>query len=63
MKKIGVGLIGYKFIGKAHSNAFNQVSKFFQSKVIPSLRAICGRDTKAVKIAMDKYGWESYETN
>jgi predicted dehydrogenase len=62
-KKIGVGMIGYKFMGKAHSNAFRQVPVFFKSPLTPVLKAICGRDEAGVKAAAETYGWESYETS
>lgn len=60
---INVGMIGYKFMGKAHSNAFRQVSVFFDSPLTPVLKAICGRDEEGVKEAAAKYGWESHETS
>jgi len=62
-KNIGVGMIGYKFMGKAHSNAFRQVPVFFKSPLTPVLKAICGRDEEGVKAAAEAYGWESYETS
>lgn len=62
-KNIGVGMIGYKFMGKAHSNAFRQVPVFFKSPLTPVLKAICGRDEEGVKAAARTYGWESYETS
>jgi predicted dehydrogenase len=62
-KTIGVGMIGYKFMGKAHSNAFRQVPVFFDCPLVPELKAICGRDEEGVKEAAAKYGWESYETS
>jgi predicted dehydrogenase len=62
-KNIGVGMIGYKFMGKAHSNAFRQVPVFFKSPLTPVLKAICGRDEEGVKAAAETYGWESYETS
>jgi predicted dehydrogenase len=49
-KTLRVGLIGYKFMGKAHSNAWRQVNHFFPE--LPAkveLTAICGRDPKAVE--------------
>ncbi|MBN2322847.1 MAG: Gfo/Idh/MocA family oxidoreductase [Spirochaetes bacterium] len=62
-KKIRVGMVGYKFMGKAHSNAWRQVPVFFDSPLVPELKAICGRDEEGVKAAAEKYGWESYETS
>ncbi|MCS6861570.1 MAG: Gfo/Idh/MocA family oxidoreductase, partial [Abditibacteriales bacterium] len=62
-QEIGVGLIGYQFMGKAHSNAYRQVAHFFDLDAVPVLRAICGRNEEAVKAAAEKYGWQSYETD
>ena len=62
-KEVGIGLIGYAFMGKTHSNAYRQVSRFFDPEVKPVLRAICGRNEANVKKAADSFGWESYETD
>ncbi len=50
-KTIGVGMVGYKFMGKAHSNAFRQAPVFFDCPLVPELKAICGRDEEGVKAA------------
>ena len=62
-QEIGVGLVGYKFMGKAHSNAYRQVARFFDVEPVPAMRAVCGRDESAVREAADVLGWESYETD
>ena len=62
-KKVNVGLVGYKFMGKAHSNAYKDVSMFFDLDAEPVMKAICGRDEKGVKAAAQRFGWESYETS
>ena len=63
-KTINVGLIGYKFMGKAHSNAYRQVGRFFEElDVQPVMKAICGRDEAGVKHAAETMGWEGYETD
>lgn len=63
-KEIRVGLIGYKFMGKAHSNAYRQVPFFFPSvPAKPVMKAIVGRTESAVKEAARLYGWETYETS
>ncbi|MDR3708104.1 MAG: Gfo/Idh/MocA family oxidoreductase [Capsulimonadaceae bacterium] len=63
-KAINIGLVGYKFMGKAHSNAYRQVGRFFpELEVSPVLKAICGRDEQGVREAADSLGWESYETD
>ena len=63
MSEIGVGLVGYKFMGRAHSNAYRQVSHFFDVDPKPRMVAISGRNEEAVKDAADQLGWEGYETD
>lgn len=63
-KTLNVGLVGYKFMGKAHSNAYRQVAHFFDDmELTPVLKAICGRNEEGVKHAQQVMGWESYETD
>jgi len=62
-ESINVGLIGYKFMGKAHSNAWSKVGMFFDPGVKIGMKAICGREEAWVKESAEKYGWESYETS
>ena len=62
-RKVNVGLVGYKFMGKAHSNAYMNVAKFFDMDAVPVMKAICGRDREGVKEAAGNWGWESYETS
>jgi predicted dehydrogenase len=63
MSEIGVGLVGYKFMGRAHSNAYRQVASIFDVDPKPIMRAICGRNEEAVKEAAEKLGWDGYETD
>ncbi|NLK07166.1 MAG: Gfo/Idh/MocA family oxidoreductase, partial [Firmicutes bacterium] len=63
MKSLNVGLIGYKFMGKAHSHAYKDVGMFFDLPLQPVMKALCGRDEEGVKAAAVKFGWESYETS
>ncbi len=63
MAEIGVGLVGYKFMGRAHSNAYRQLPRFFDVDPVPRMAAICGRDEAGVREAADSLGWESYETD
>lgn len=61
---IGVGLVGYKFMGKSHSNGYRQVASFFPDVALrPVMRAICGRDEAAVAAAAAQFGWEGFETD
>ena len=63
MAEIGVGLVGYKFMGRAHSNAYRQLPRFFDVDPAPRMAAICGRDEAGVREAAGSLGWESYETD
>ncbi|MBM7569058.1 Gfo/Idh/MocA family protein [Paenibacillus sacheonensis] len=62
-KQIRIGMIGYKFMGKAHSHAYRDVPFFFDCDGVPVMQAICGRDEEGVKAAAQKLGWASYETD
>ncbi len=63
MSEINVALIGYKFMGKAHSNAYRQVRRFFPGKLEPRMKVICGRDREAAEAAARQFGWEEVETD
>lgn len=63
IQPIRVGMIGYKFMGKAHSNAYRKVGMFFDPDREVCMSAICGRDEEGVRQARDKFGWEGYETD
>lgn len=61
---INVGLVGYKFMGKAHSNAYRQVAHFFPDVALkPVLQTLCGRDRDAVQQAANEFGWHEVETD
>jgi len=63
-KKIRVGLIGYGFMGRTHSNAYNRVTNFFPELTFePVLTAVCGRNTEKVSAFADQWGYESFETD
>ena len=63
MKTLNIGLIGYGFMGRAHSNAFRKVSNFFDLEFQPVLKAVCARDEAKVKAFAQKWGYESHETD
>ncbi|MCL2015296.1 MAG: Gfo/Idh/MocA family oxidoreductase [Defluviitaleaceae bacterium] len=63
MKKINIGLLGYKFMGKAHSNAYSKLGMFFDLDAELVKKAVFGRDEQWVAAAAKKFGWETYETN
>jgi len=62
-KPLNIGLIGYGFMGRTHSNAYRQVSKFFDLEYQPVLKACCARNEEKVKEFAENWGWESYETD
>src|SRR5438309_2277774 len=63
MKKLNIGMIGYGFMGRAHSNAYRKVSNFFDLEYQPVLKAACARDAGKVKEFAQKWGYESTETD
>jgi predicted dehydrogenase len=62
-RSLAVGLIGYNFMGKAHSNAWRQAPRFFDLPAPIRLKTICGRNRAEVKKAARKLGWESFVTD
>ena len=56
-------MIGYKFMGKAHSNAYSKVNMFFDADARAVRKAICGRDAGGVASAAEKFGWENTEAD
>src|SRR5580765_5029503 len=63
MKKLNIGMIGYGFMGRTHSNAFSQVNHFFDVPFRPVLKAICARDGAKAKAFAEQWGYESTETD
>ena len=62
-KPLNIGMVGYGFMGRAHSNAYRRVGNFFDLDYQPVLKAACGRNRKAVKAFADQWGYESTETD
>jgi predicted dehydrogenase len=62
-KPLNVGMIGYGFMGRAHSNAYLQVNHFFDLQYRPVLKTACARSADKVKPFADKWGYESIETD
>jgi len=50
-------------MGRAHSNAYRQVSRFFSPKLSPVMKVLCGRNAKNVKAAAEQLGWEEAATD
>ena len=62
-KKLKVGLVGYGFMGRTHSNAFAKVNQFFELGYEPVLQAVCARDADKVGPFAGQWGYQSYETD
>jgi predicted dehydrogenase len=62
-KPLNVGMIGYGFMGRTHSNAYRQVSKFFNCEHVPVLKACCARKREKIEEFAKNWGYESYETD
>lgn len=62
-KPLNIGMIGYGFMGRTHSNAYNRVSNFFDLEYKPVLKAACGRSEDEVKAFAARWGYESVETD
>lgn len=60
---VNVALIGYAFMGRAHSNAWRQVAPFFSPRLTPRLKVICGRNAAKVEAAARQYGWDESATD
>ena len=63
MKPINVALVGCKFMGKAHSNAWKNVAHFFDLGVRPVLKVACDTNEKVLGEFAAKWGWEETETD
>ena len=63
MKNLNIGMIGYGFMGRTHSNAFHQAPNFFDLPYRPVLKTICARNGEKAKAFAEKWGYESYETD
>ncbi|MFC9405162.1 Gfo/Idh/MocA family protein [[Kitasatospora] papulosa] len=60
---LGVGMVGYAFMGAAHSQGWRTAGHVFDMPVRPALAAICGRDRTAVEAAAARHGWAAAETD
>ena len=52
-----VGMVGYAFMGAAHSQGWRTAGRAFDLPLRPVLSVICGRDAEAVRRAADRHGW------
>jgi predicted dehydrogenase len=60
---LGVGMVGYAFMGAAHSQAWRTAPHVFDLPLRPQLSALCGRDAAAVRVAAARLGWAATETD
>jgi len=63
MKEVNVALIGYGFMGKAHSHSYSTVANIFPDCPRPRMKVICGRDRTGAEVMARRFGWESVETS
>ncbi len=62
-KPLRIGMVGYGFMGRAHSNAYNRVNNFFDLEYEPVLQAVCARNEDNAKKFADTWGYASVETD
>jgi myo-inositol 2-dehydrogenase/D-chiro-inositol 1-dehydrogenase len=62
-KKLNIGMVGYGFMGRTHSNAFAQAPHFFDLNYQPVLKAACARNEEKLKPFAAQWGYESIETD
>ena len=60
---LNIGMIGYGFMGRTHSNAYRKVGNFFEIEYQPVLKAVCARSEEKVQAFADNWGYESIETD
>jgi predicted dehydrogenase len=58
-----VAMVGYAFMGAAHSQAWRNAHRFFDLPAVPELAVLCGRDASAVEAAADRFGWQEVATD
>ncbi len=62
-KPLRIGMVGYGFMGRTHSNAYRRVPNFFDLEYTPVLKAVCARDQAKVQGFANSWGYESIETD
>ena len=60
---LNIGMIGYGFMGRTHSNAYRKVNNFFDLAHQPVLKACCGRNKEKIEAFARNWGYESCETD
>jgi len=62
-KKLNIGVVGYGFMGRTHSNAFGKAANFFDLPYQPVLKAICARNSDRAKAFAEQWGYETFVTD
>jgi len=62
-KPLRIGMIGYGFMGRAHSNGYNRVKDFFDLEYLPVLQAVAARDAGKAQAFADRWGYARVETD
>ena len=62
-KQLRVGMVGYGFMGRTHSNAYKRLNDFFPVEHRPVLKAVCARDPQKAQAFADNWGYERVETD
>ncbi len=63
MKEIRIAMLGYKFMGKAHSNAYSRIPQFFDPKAMPVMAVVCGRNYAGAAELARRFGWQEVSTD
>jgi predicted dehydrogenase len=63
MKPLRIGMVGYGFMGRTHSNAYSKVNHFFDLQYRPVLQAVCARNAEKAQQFADRWGYASIETD
>jgi len=63
MATLGVGMVGYAFMGAAHSQAWRSAARFFELPLTPQMNVLAGRDRARATAAAERLGWASVETD
>ncbi|MET8250259.1 Gfo/Idh/MocA family oxidoreductase [Micromonospora sp. NPDC005197] len=62
-RELRIGMVGYAFMGAAHSQAWRTVNRVYDLPARARMALICGRDTPKVAEAADRLGWDAYTTD
>src|ERR1700731_4735252 len=62
-KHLNIGMVGYGFMGRTHSNAFLQAGRFFDLAYQPVLKAVCARNSMRAEAFAANWGYGSIETD